>query len=124
MLNDGGLCDDDSEEIRVQMNLLESRWEQLRASAMEEQTTVYERLMETQRAELLRLQNWLERLEASIARLATSAGSLESRLKETRLLSDEIQQEDANIEAIRQLDIVDDSSNDEGRLIRKDFWRR
>lgn len=116
MLADGGLCDEEAEEIRVQVKLLESRWESLRAAAMEEQSTVYERLMEAQRAELLRIQNWLERMEANIARLATSSGSLEVQLQETRGLSAELAAEEPKIDAIRQLDIVDDLRSEEGIL--------
>jgi len=115
MLASGGLCEDDAQEIRLQMQLLESRWESLRTSAMDEQTNVNERLMEAQRAEILRIQNWLEKIEANIARLAMTSGSLDIRLQDVRLLCTQISAEEANIKAIRQLDIVDESRSEEGK---------
>lgn len=116
MLADGGLCEDEAQEVRMQMKLLESRWEALRASAMEEQSVVYERLKEAQRAELLRIQNWLEHLEAKIAQLAMNSGTLEARLLETRKLESDLAVEEPKINDIRQLDIVDDSHSEEEYL--------
>lgn len=37
MLSEGGLTRDEEEEVRVQMRLLNSRWEALRLKAMEKQ---------------------------------------------------------------------------------------
>lgn len=39
MLSEGGLTHDEEEEVRVQMRLLNSRWEALRLKAMEKQAT-------------------------------------------------------------------------------------
>lgn len=38
MLADGGLTEEEEEEVRIQMKLLNSRWEKLRITAMERQT--------------------------------------------------------------------------------------
>lgn len=38
MLADGGLTEEEEQEIRIQMELLNSRWEKLRITAMERQT--------------------------------------------------------------------------------------
>jgi hypothetical protein len=38
MLSEGGLSRDEEDEVRVQMRLLNSRWEDLRIKAMERQT--------------------------------------------------------------------------------------
>lgn len=38
MLADGGLTEEEEKEVRIQMTLLNSRWEKLRITAMERQT--------------------------------------------------------------------------------------
>jgi len=38
MLADGGLTEEEEQEVRMQMKLLNSRWEKLRITAMERQT--------------------------------------------------------------------------------------
>lgn len=38
MLSDGGLTEEEEQEVRIQMKLLNSRWEKLRVIAMEKQT--------------------------------------------------------------------------------------
>lgn len=38
MLTDGGLTEEEEQEVRIQMELLNSRWEKLRITAMERQT--------------------------------------------------------------------------------------
>lgn len=38
MLADGGLTEEEEQEVRIQMQLLNSRWEKLRITAMERQT--------------------------------------------------------------------------------------
>lgn len=38
MLADGGLTEEEEQEVRIQMELLNSRWEKLRITAMERQT--------------------------------------------------------------------------------------
>lgn len=38
MLADGGLTEEEEQEVRIQMKLLNSRWEKLRITAMERQT--------------------------------------------------------------------------------------
>lgn len=38
MLADGGLTEEEEQEVRIQMTLLNSRWEKLRIIAMERQT--------------------------------------------------------------------------------------
>lgn len=38
MLADGGLTEEEEQEVHIQMELLNSRWEKLRITAMERQT--------------------------------------------------------------------------------------
>lgn len=38
MLADGGLTEEEEQEVRIQMELLNSRWEKLRITAMERQS--------------------------------------------------------------------------------------
>lgn len=45
LVADGGLTRDEAHEVRLQMRLLNQRWEQLRLSAMERQAQVHRRLM-------------------------------------------------------------------------------
>lgn len=42
MLADGGLTEEEEQEVRIQMKLLNSRWEKLRITAMERQTKYVE----------------------------------------------------------------------------------
>ena len=41
MLSEGGLSKDEEDEVRVQMRLLNSRWEDLRIKAMERQSRYF-----------------------------------------------------------------------------------
>lgn len=45
MINEGGLTPEEEEEVRVQMKLLNSRWEALRLNAIRKQSRYYSYIM-------------------------------------------------------------------------------
>lgn len=54
LVGEGGLTRDEAHEVRLQMRLLNQRWEQLRLSAMERQAHVHKQLMHKQHDSLER----------------------------------------------------------------------
>ncbi|XP_046399576.1 dystrophin, isoforms A/C/F/G/H-like isoform X9 [Ischnura elegans] len=70
LLGEGGLSREEEDEVRVQMRLLNSRWEELRLRAMQRQTSIHDALMLLQRTQLEDLRQWLTATEDRISRMA------------------------------------------------------
>ena len=115
MIADGGLSKEEENEIRLQISLLESRWEHLRSSAMEKQSKINESLMKTQTKELEKFSAWLTDIEERITRIATEPTSVEKRLEKTLALQQEVQRHQETVECVRNFVIVVDDGSDWGK---------
>ncbi|XP_076382433.1 dystrophin isoform X7 [Megalopta genalis] len=116
LLAEGGLHKDEEHEVRVQMSLLNSRWEGLRMRAMERQTKIHEVLMQMQQGQLDDLRQWLTRTEDRISRMAAAElnpSALDEHLKQLSELEQDIQAQQGVVDGMRNMVVVVDEENSE-----------
>lgn len=106
----GDLSVEEENEVRLQISLLDSRWEQLRLAAMEKQSKVIEHLMKNQNSELENFKEWLNDVEIRITRLTTHSGTLTERLNQALALQKEIQDHERIAESLKKLVLVEDAN--------------
>ncbi|VVC26815.1 Hypothetical protein CINCED_3A012694 [Cinara cedri] len=115
MLADGGLTEEEEQEVRIQMKLLNSRWEKLRITAMERQTKIHECLMGIQQKQLDELRLWLTQTEDRISRLSQSAkmdvNSLRSQLEEHSALKADLRRQQLSVDSLSNLVVVIDENS-------------
>ncbi|XP_039307685.1 dystrophin isoform X10 [Solenopsis invicta] len=116
LLAEGGLQKDEEHEVRVQMSLLNSRWEGLRMRAMERQTRIHEVLMQMQQAQLDALRQWLTKTEDRISLMAATElnpSSFEEQLKHLNELEQDIHAQQNVVDGMRNMVVVVDEENSE-----------
>lgn len=116
LLAEGGLHKDEEHEVRVQMSLLNSRWEGLRMRAMERQTKIHEVLMQMQQGQLDALRQWLTRTEDRISRMAAielNQSALDEQLKQLNELEQDIEAQQGVVDGMRNMVVVVDEENSE-----------
>ncbi|XP_043280614.1 dystrophin isoform X6 [Venturia canescens] len=116
LLADGGLQKDEEHEVRVQMSLLNARWEGLRLRAMDRQSHIHEALMNMQKGQLDTLRQWLTETEDRISHMAVSVPnheSLEDQLRQLSELESDINEKQASVDALRNIVVVVDEENSE-----------
>ncbi|KAL6266669.1 hypothetical protein P5V15_003508, partial [Pogonomyrmex californicus] len=116
LLAEGGLHKDEEHEVRVQMSLLNSRWEGLRMRAMERQTRIHEVLMQMQQAQLDALRQWLTKTEDRISLMAATElnpSTLEEQLKHLNELEQDIHAQQDVVNGMRNMVVVVDEENSE-----------
>ncbi|RXM31709.1 Dystrophin [Acipenser ruthenus] len=118
LLSEGKLSEDEENEIREQMNLLNSRWENLRVSSMERQTKLHEVLMYLQHQQLKQLEGWLTTTEARINRMETQPlgpdlEDVKNQVEEHKLLQEDLETEQVRVNSLTHMVVVvDESSGD------------
>ncbi|XP_024083569.1 dystrophin-like isoform X11 [Cimex lectularius] len=117
MLGEGGLTREEEEEVRVQMRLLNSRWETLRLNAIQKQSRIYEAVMTLQDMEIESLKQWMTQIEDRISKMAEVNTDLSSSLKQqlhshNQLLKD-IEEKQAVVDTLSQFVIIIDDNTAE-----------
>ncbi|XP_011268951.1 dystrophin isoform X8 [Camponotus floridanus] len=116
LLAEGGLHKDEEHEVRVQMSLLNSRWEGLRMRAMERQTKIHEVLMQMQQTQLDALRQWLTKMEDRISLMAATEinpSTLEEQMKHLNELEQDIQAQQDIVDGMRNMVVVVDEESSE-----------
>ncbi|XP_023248432.1 dystrophin, isoforms A/C/F/G/H [Copidosoma floridanum] len=115
LLADGQLQKDEEHEVRVQMGLLNSRWENLRKRALDRQARIHQTLMEMQQTQLDGLRQWLTKTEDRISRLASLENSspLGEQLKQLHELEGDIDNQQTIVDGLKNMVIVVDEENSE-----------
>ncbi|XP_071563419.1 dystrophin, isoforms A/C/F/G/H isoform X2 [Temnothorax nylanderi] len=116
LLAEGGLQKDEEHEVRVQMSLLNSRWEELRMRAMERQTRIHEVLMQMQQAQLDALRQWLTITEDRISLMAATElnpSTVAEQLKHLNELEQDIHAQQDVVDGMRNMVVVVDEENSE-----------
>ncbi|XP_065223372.1 dystrophin, isoforms A/C/F/G/H-like isoform X12 [Planococcus citri] len=117
LLLEGTLSSEESDEVRLQMKLLNSRWETLRVNAMEKQARIHESLMKEQQKQLDNLRKWLTLTEDRISRLSEKFGpdinALRSQVDSLKELQSDLQSQQKNVDLLSNLVvIVDEGANE------------
>ncbi|XP_058236880.1 dystrophin isoform X2 [Hemibagrus wyckioides] len=116
LLAEGQLTEDEENEIREQMNLLNSRWEHLRVASMERQSRLHEVLMDLQNEQLKQLSNWLDVTEARIKQieaqpLGPEIEDLKHQIEEHKLLQEDLEMEQVQVNSLTHMVVVVDESS-------------
>ncbi|XP_075984484.1 dystrophin isoform X3 [Anticarsia gemmatalis] len=111
---EAGLTRDEAAEVRLQLRLLNTRWEHLRTRAMSTQADVHRALMRAQHEQLERFRAWLTRTEDRMSRLAAVRAPA-ARLAGVTQLHEELRRQQPLVDALADCVIVvdDDAAHDE-----------
>ncbi|MGH0139504.1 UNVERIFIED_CONTAM: hypothetical protein FKN15_049170 [Acipenser sinensis] len=123
LLSEGKLTEDEENEIQEQMNLLNSRWENLRVASMERQSKLHEVLMYLQHQQLKQLEGWLTTTEARINRMETQPlgpdlEDVKHQVEEHKLLQEDLETEQVRVNSLTHMVVVvDESSGDSATAV-------
>ncbi|XP_020646657.3 dystrophin isoform X2 [Pogona vitticeps] len=118
LLSLGKLSEDEENEIQEQMNLLNSRWENLRVTSMEKQNNLHRILMDLQNQQLSQLSHWLAKTEERTARieaepLGPDLEDLKRQVEEHKALQEDLEQEQVKVNSLTHMVVVvDEASGD------------
>ncbi|XP_064473113.1 dystrophin-like isoform X2 [Ornithodoros turicata] len=113
---DSTLSPEEKREIRVQIELLNTRWESLRHNAMERQSRLHETLMQLQQEQVNSLRQWLTDAEDRISRLGPAGPDLDATQRQLEMhkeLQDDIEKEQDVVNSLSNMVVVVDESNTE-----------
>ncbi|KAK7893466.1 hypothetical protein WMY93_022618 [Mugilogobius chulae] len=116
LLAEGNLSEDEEQEVREQMNLLNSRWEHLRVASMERQSRLHEVLMGLQHQQLQQLTDWLDVTEARIKRMSAQPlgpdlEDVKHQVEEHKLLQEDLELEQVRVNSLTHMVVVVDENN-------------
>ncbi|XP_077783521.1 dystrophin isoform X8 [Podarcis muralis] len=118
LLSFGKLSEDEENEIQEQMNLLNSRWENLRVTSMEKQSNLHRILMDLQNQQLSQLSEWLAKTEERTKRiesepLGPDLEDLKRQVEEHKAIQEALEQEQVKVNSLTHMVVVvDEASGD------------
>ncbi|KAK1803494.1 hypothetical protein P4O66_020924 [Electrophorus voltai] len=118
LISQGNLSEEEEEEIRVQMGLLNSRWENLRVDSMDRQARLHEVLMDLQQQQLQQLSDWLMETEGRIRKMETEpiAEDMEGyldQIEQHKVLQNDLEAEQVKVNSLTHMVVVvDENSSD------------
>nr|XP_033503851.1 dystrophin isoform X5 [Epinephelus lanceolatus] len=118
LIAQGNLTDEEEEEIREQMSLLNSRWENLRVASMDRQARLHEVLMDLQQQQLQQLSDWLTLTEERIRKIETepAAKDLElykEQIEQHKELQNDLEAEQVKVNSLTHMVVVVDENSGE-----------
>ncbi|KAM6954362.1 utrophin [Aplochiton taeniatus] len=118
LIGQGHLTEEEEEEIREQMTLLNSRWESLRVASMDRQARLHEVLMDLQQQQLQQLSDWLTQTEDRIKKMETepTAGDMEgykTQLDQHKTLQNDLEAEQVKVNSLTHMVVVVDENSGE-----------
>ncbi|XP_069180920.1 LOW QUALITY PROTEIN: dystrophin [Procambarus clarkii] len=116
LMREGVMEEEEEEEVRVQMKLLNTRWEELRVKAMDRQSSLHEKLMSLQQKQLESLKKWLTDTEdriANMSQVGPTTEILRQQISAHQSLQQDLENEQSNINSLSNMVVVvDESSSD------------
>uniref|UniRef100_A0A8B9HFE9 Utrophin n=1 Tax=Astyanax mexicanus TaxID=7994 RepID=A0A8B9HFE9_ASTMX len=117
LIAQGNLSEDEEEEIRLQMGLLNSRWENLRVASMDRQARLHEVLMDLQQQQLQQLSDWLLQTEGRIRKMETELMCKFSCYKSVtchvQVLQNDLEAEQVKVNSLTHMVVVVDENSGE-----------
>ncbi|XP_064628408.1 dystrophin-like isoform X4 [Lineus longissimus] len=107
------VTEDEESDIKVQVALLNSRWEDLRVKAMERQTKLQQLLMELQQKQLDQLDAWLNKMEAKIGEheaVGTDVDVVKQQVEEHKALQEELEEQQEKVSSLQNMVVVVDET--------------
>ncbi|GBP04625.1 Utrophin [Eumeta japonica] len=116
LLTDGVLSREEEAEVRLQMKLLNERWEELRVKAMNRQSVVHAALMKGQQAQLENFRQWLTKTEDRISRMGSLQGGprkINTQVNAVAALHADLQRQQPLVDSLANcVVVVDDDAQD------------
>uniref|UniRef100_A0A8C5I3D6 Utrophin n=1 Tax=Gouania willdenowi TaxID=441366 RepID=A0A8C5I3D6_GOUWI len=114
----GHLTEEEEDEIREQMSLLNSRWESLRVASMDRQARLHEVLMNLQQQQLEQLSDWLTLTEERIRRMEMEAAAKDledhkHRIEQHKELQSDLEAEQVKVNSLTHMVVVVDENSGE-----------
>ncbi|XP_053096621.1 utrophin isoform X2 [Pangasianodon hypophthalmus] len=118
LIAQGNLSEEEEDEIREQMTLLNSRWETLRVNSMDRQARLHEVLMDLQHQQLQQLSDWLKETEGRIRKMETEpmAGDMPgylAQIEQHRALQSDLEAEQVKVNSLTHMVVVVDENSGE-----------
>ncbi|KAG5846476.1 hypothetical protein ANANG_G00115370 [Anguilla anguilla] len=118
LIAQGNLTEEEEEEIREQMALLNSRWENLRVASMDRQARLHEVLMDLQQQQLQQLSDWLTLTEQRIRKMETepAAGHIDgfrAQIDQHKALQNDLETEQVKVNSLTHMVVVVDENSGE-----------
>uniref|UniRef100_A0A3Q2V9M2 Calponin-homology (CH) domain-containing protein n=1 Tax=Haplochromis burtoni TaxID=8153 RepID=A0A3Q2V9M2_HAPBU len=118
LIAQGNLTDEEEDEIREQMTLLNARWEALRVESMDRQARLHEVLMDLQQQQLQQLSDWLTQTEERIRRIETqpAAKDMEAykeQIEQHKELQNDLEAEQVKVNSLTHMVVVVDENSGE-----------
>nr|XP_005995015.2 PREDICTED: dystrophin isoform X4 [Latimeria chalumnae] len=115
LLADRKLSEDEENEIREQMNLLNTRWENLRVASMERQSNLHKVLMDLQHQQLKQLADWLAKTEERTRTMEAEPhgpdlDDVKHQVEAHKVLQEDLEQEQVRVNSLTHMVVVVDES--------------
>uniref|UniRef100_A0A1W7RAQ1 Protein detached n=1 Tax=Hadrurus spadix TaxID=141984 RepID=A0A1W7RAQ1_9SCOR len=116
LVSQGKVSLDEQEEIQMQIELLNSRWEDLRLKAMDRQSELHETLMGLQQQQLDSLKKWLTDMEDRISHLGPigpDLAAVRQQIEQQKKIQKDIERQQEVVNSLSNMVVVvDESSTD------------
>ncbi|XP_025099293.1 dystrophin-like isoform X3 [Pomacea canaliculata] len=116
LIIEGRVTPEEEHEIRVQMGLLNNRWEDLRVKALDRQARLQQTLMELQQQQLEELDKWLADMESRIEHqeaVGTDLEAIKTQVEEHKMIQQSLEEQQKRVDSLQNMVVVvDDSSAD------------
>ncbi|XP_052832324.1 dystrophin isoform X2 [Octopus bimaculoides] len=116
LINDKKVNKEEEHEIRIQMALLNNRWEELRLKALSRQTKLQQVLMELQHQQLEELDNWLSEMEQSTLSqqlVGCDLESIKNQVEQHKKVQHSVEQKQKLVDSLHNMVVVVDDSSSE-----------
>ncbi|KAM3602596.1 uncharacterized protein V6R79_007126 [Siganus canaliculatus] len=118
LIAQGSLTDEEEGEIREQMGLLNSRWENLRVASMDRQARLHEVLMDLQQQQLQQLSDWLTQTEERIMNIETEPAAKDvdvykEQIEQHKELQNDLEAEQVKVNSLTHMVVVVDENSGE-----------
>uniref|UniRef100_UPI0037E8DCF8 utrophin isoform X4 n=1 Tax=Semicossyphus pulcher TaxID=241346 RepID=UPI0037E8DCF8 len=112
------LIEEEEDEIREQMSLLNARWESLRVASMDRQARLHEVLMDLQQQQLQQLSDWLTLTEERIRKIETEPTAQDVELYKEQIeqhkeLQNDLEAEQVKVNSLTHMVVVVDENSGE-----------
>ncbi|XP_067428603.1 utrophin isoform X3 [Thunnus thynnus] len=118
LIAQGNLTEEEEDEIREQMSLLNSRWESLRVASMDRQARLHEVLMDLQQQQLQQLSDWLTQTEERIRKIETEPPAedvevYKEHIEQHKELQNDLEAEQVKVNSLTHMVVVVDENSGE-----------
>uniref|UniRef100_A0A8W8JFQ6 Dystrophin n=1 Tax=Magallana gigas TaxID=29159 RepID=A0A8W8JFQ6_MAGGI len=116
LITEGKVTAEEENEIRVQMGLLNNRWEELRLKMIERQSKLQKKLMATQQKQLDELAVWLEKMEERIRNqepIGSELDAIKLQIANHKKIQQELEVQQKKVDNLQDMVVVVDDTNTE-----------